>query len=864
MSTHPLLRIPNPSPGPLPRGFSGPGNIRLPSKQRQAARYGPVFERLRSILGRTDGVIELRNDPSSLAPERVIVFEIAGTVENFLSALSHIQGLEFMAEYEGDFEADQDFAVEDIRKGKEGLDRTDQPVPAHFYLAMPDIRALQELLSLWERWVRGENLGIGYTPFAHLFAQLRDLRPWGPQDRIPSEAVSYWRDLINTQPNQPVRLEVELWFRDSAPRRSDISHNIHTVVAEAGGQVVHEAIIAEIAYHGLLVDLPAAQVRNLLADRTVRIALVDDIMFIRPQSLMRSALDIDPSSDEAARDAASHVPTGPPIAALFDGVPIPAHALLEGRLVLDDPDDLQSQAVVSRRVHGTAMASLILHGDRNDGGPPLPRPIYVRPVLGASENGFEHSQPGQLLIDTIYQAVLRMKGGQNPVAPTVFLVNLSIGDTRRPFAGIVSPLARLLDWLSTRYDLLFLVAAGNVPGSLEVPDYRTWTEFQSAEIAERQRAVLRALNAAKHERSILSPAESLDALTIGAQHSDNVVTRQAAPSACDPIEDPYLPNISSALGLGHRRMIKPELYFPGGREYVQMQSTGTGLTVAVCAPRRLYGVSAAAPDSRSLGRLDQVALTNGTSAATALATRAAHRIFDALMDSDGGSPFREMDPQYYALLVKTLLVHTSRWNGSDELLKEICGPPNRRRHVERAENVSRFIGFGVPNITEALECASNRATLVGFGSILPEHALEYRIPLPECLERVTHPRSLTLTLAWLSPVKSGHQKYRAVRLEGAPLFPPIQVLGVERRKRQPADPSVKRGSVFHEHYEGESAVPFIDDAHLSLRVWCKQDAGVPPTEAIRYGIAVTIKTEIDLPVYDEIQQRLRIRPRPPA
>jgi len=29
--------------------------------------------------------------------------------------------------------------------------------------------------------------------------------------------------------------------------------------------------------------------------------------------------------------------------------------------LLDDPDDLQSRALVSRRIHGTAMASLILH-----------------------------------------------------------------------------------------------------------------------------------------------------------------------------------------------------------------------------------------------------------------------------------------------------------------------------------------------------------------------------------------------------------------------------------------------------------------------------------------------------------------------
>jgi hypothetical protein len=274
-------------------------------------------------------------------------------------------------------------------------------------------------------------------------------------------------------------------------------------------------------------------------------------------------------------------------------------------------------------------------------------------------------------------------------------------------------------------------------------------------------------------------------------------------------------------------------------------------------------LSAAAPDPLGQGRINQVALSDGTSSATALATRAAHRIFDALMDRDGGSLLADMDPQFYAIVVKALLVHSARWDGNHELLKEICGPEDKRRHVERTDNSCRFIGFGVPDVADALECAPNRATLVGYGMIRAESGQSYRIPLPGRLERVTDPRSLTITLAWFSPIKPGHQSYRCVRLEAAPLYPPIQVLGVKRLKGQPADVSVKRGSVFHEHFHGTSAVPFIEDGHLSLQVWCKEDAGIVENGPVRYGIAVTIEAETALPVYDEIQARLRVRPRPP-
>jgi hypothetical protein len=862
VAVRPLLRLPTPSPIAAPRGHGGGGPIRFPSKERQRGKFAPLFNRLRSVLARTDGGMELRQDPSSLAPERVIVFEIAGTVSNFLKAVARIEGLEFMAEYESEFAADEDFAVLETKGEKKAQDRTDKAVPGRLYLAMPDVRALQELLSLWERWERGESLGHGFAPIAHLFSQLRDLRPWGPQDRIPDDTITFWREETARHPGQPVRTEVELWFRDDEARRSMASRNLTAAVVAAGGRVVHEAVIPDIAYHGALVDMPAAEVSSLIEQRYVNLALSDDIMFISPQSTLIGAIEVEAGAD-ASLGNGPEPSAGYPIAALLDGMPVQHHALLSNRLVLDDPDKLESRTIVARRVHGTAMASLILHGDKNDGEPALGRPLYVRPLLIADGDGYERTDSDRLVIDTIYRSVVRMKGseGEQAAAPTVFLINVSIGDRRRPFTRRVSPLARLLDFLSCRYNVLFLVSSGNVSAELAISDFDNWSAFESAAPDERERAVLKALNAAKHERTILSPAESLNALTIGAQHHDSVSTRQGGLNSVDPFTDNGLANVSSGLGLGYRRMIKPELFFPGGREYVRMLSTGSGLKVNVGSPQRLYGLKAAAPDPSGQGRLDYTALSDGTSSATALATRAAHKIFDALMDRDGGSALADMDPQFYAVVVKCLLVHTAAWNGKHELLREICGPEGQYRHNERAENLCRFIGFGVPDVGQSLECAPSRATLVGFGMIFPDKGNRYRIPLPACLERVTEPRSLAVTLAWVSPVKAGHQRYRCIRMEAAPVHPSIEALGVERSKTQHTDNVGKRGSVFHERYYGKSAVPFIDEGHLSLQVWCKEDASADDDESIPYGIAVTIESESALPVYDEIQARLRVQPR---
>jgi hypothetical protein len=860
MPIRPLLPLPAPNRELPPSGHSGYTPLRLPTKERQAAHFGPIFERLRqAISGETVGA-QIFEDPDNIAPDRVLVFETAGPVQNFLKALARIPGFEFMGDYEAEFEADEHYAVIDQRKGSEGQDRMGEPIASRFYLTMPNLTALRQILSLWDRWRRSEPMTDGFAPFADLFKRLHDLRPWGPRDRVSPESIQIWRAETELNPGRPIRAEVELWFRDARTDRERVSRDVSALITEAGGRIVQERVFDEVAYHGLLVELPAGEVGDLIEQRDVALVIDDDVMFLRPQSVLQGPFEMEAITYEEPEEHVEPPRTALPIAALFDGVPVQAHSLLSDRLIIDDPDDLESRVIVAYRRHGTAMASLILHGDLNAQDDPLPRPLYVRPILSSSNGESEHSDADRLLIDVIHTAVTRMKGqdGMQGVAPSVFLVNLSLGDVKRPFSGLVSPLARLIDHLAYRYNTLFFVSGGNVTTPLAIPDYDTWTALEEISPEDRERSFIRALNAAKRERTILSPAEALNAITVGAQHHDDVPARPRVIHAVDPFQANSLPNLSSAAGLGHRRMIKPEIFLPGGREQVRMKTSGGGVTVSFGPPGRLFGLEAAVPDGAGQGRLNQVALSDGTSSATALGTRAGHQIFDSLMDAEGGSLLSDIPSQYFAVVVKTLLLHSAEWDESASLIKEICGPGGQYQHAERTENVCRFAGFGIPDILKVLDCAPNQATLVGYGEIGVEQSVIYRIPLPESLERVTVPRSLSITVAWFSPVKPKHQAYRGVRLEAEPVTRSIESFGVKRRTEQPTDGSVRKGSIFHEHYDGASAVPFIDDGHLRLRVWCRDDAGAPEGAAIRYGIAITIQTDAALPIYQEVEQRLRV------
>jgi hypothetical protein len=795
-------------------------------------------------------LLSLRDDPASIAPERAIVFELAGSLKDFYAQASEL-GLEYLGDYEEDIAPSDDFYD---RKTPE------EEIAGRIYLAMPDVRSLQELLSLWKRYKNGQNMPRGKGPWRELFSMLVDVRPWGPQDRVPPETIAYWRSALASDPDRPVRFEIELWFYASADARGRAYQRLQNEIRRLDGGVVHHVVIPEIRYDAALVDIPPDQVQALIDHPDVTLARVDEIMFLRPQSVAHPpARDELEGEDGEELPAEPDVPSREPIAALLDGLPIQNHAKLAGRLIIDDPDDLEPTYAVDLREHGTAMASLIVHGDLNRQEPPLSRPVFVLPVLQPSDSGSERTPADRLLVDVIYRAVRRIKegdGAEGATAPTVFLINLSLGDEWRPFARIMSPLGRLLDYLAYRYRVLFLVSAGNILDRLTVPDFLTSVDFEAASPEQRESAILAALNANKSQRTLFTPAEAVNVLTIGAAHAGSAFNGRLPANLIDPFTDEELPNIASAMGLGFRKVVKPELLLEGGRTPVRIVGSGGGVTIApVRGPARLFGAKAAAPNRIGGTRYED--FTWGTSVATALATRAGHLVHDALMDGDSGSNHADIPPQFMALAVKTLLVHGASWAAKGEFLDRFFGPQGTGSHLERRDNIARLLGYGVPKIQRVIECAENRATLLGVGTIAPDNAVLYRIPLPPDLNGVRAVRALTVTLAWFSPVNPRHQGYRMAALDVSAGSDEKYWLVSSRYACQPTDKATARGTVFHERRCGEAAAVFVDDGHLLLRVSCRAPAG-DLAESVPYAMAVSFEVGIEsgIQVYDQIRTRL--------
>lgn len=824
--TKPLLRLipktDKPRPVGRPRPVPSPEAF---SKERQVTTIGPKFARLAEVLARGDNALELRSDPTGLAPERLLVFEVRGPISAFAAAIRQVAGLELVdeAELEGDEGDAHPFA----------------------YLLVPDMVALRNLESLWRRWQAGQ-LVRGETTWANVFGLLRDLRPWGANDRVHPVDRSFLAAIIDDlDDHETVRLEIELVFRsnDAAARESEAE--VSGVITARGGTIVSRARLPDISYHALLIDVPVWVVREIIEQRIEGIAGLESVMHIRPQSEATTVEIGDPT--EAAPAAGKGQELGEPILALLDGVPVGGHRHLAAHIDLDDLFDLEPGATVEARAHGTAMASLIIHGDLNRKEDHLPRKIHVIPVMG---NGDEFPRD-RLVVDLIHLAVMRLREQR----PGVVIVNLSLGNRYRPFHNQLSPWARLLDRLAYRLGLLFIVSAGNQVNDFGIAAFATSRAYEEADGQSRATAMITALHNLMGERRLLSPAETVNGITVGSCNVDavTVAERSLARTLIDPYPNYIMANPSSSLGPGFAQSVKPDILMPGAREHLYIVRNHDHIDVAPAVASRGAGLKVAAPPRAGRENLD--GYTNGTSAAAALASRTCHRIHDAL-EAAYGEEFLRLSPLQRAVLLKALLVHPAQWpRDIANLIKDTVGPWGRGQAGKQKDNIRRFMGYGYVDADDAVACADDRATFFATGVLGPDRIVTIDVPVPLALGGQARPHSLAATVAWFSPVSPGRKSYRSCRLK---ILKPdeLEALAVDGHSWQPDENQSNRGTVYSRCWSGESAPVVTPNMTIPLIVQRDPDQGTTVDENIAFGLAVTLSMPGEIALYNEVRARV--------
>lgn len=839
---------------PRPR-VGGAPEIHFPNAARQIRRLQPQFRALQQAFDAQRA--HLAETAQGAQPEQVLVLEIVGTVDEFVNAVRRVRGLEWLAEWDApELAADQDFYRNVADEGTVG---------GRLFLIMSNQAALDELLRLWRifRYDPHARFDYGLQRFRRVFEQLHSIRPWGVADRLAeTNALTRWEQQLALGP-QTMRLEADLWFRSTDVARVEAVNRFTADIEMSNGRVLLQAVIAEIRYHGVLAEVPSGSMRSLVERQEYAAWLsCNDVMVFAPVGqTIHEVPEEEPLIEGPAPPPGA--PDRVPTVALFDGLPIENHVQLDGRLEVDDPDDVSPTYPVMSRIHGTSMASLIVHGDLEQPEPPLSRPVYVRPVMEPFPEWFrrrgERMSESTLPLDLIHRAVIRLfeQDAGGPVAPSVKIVNLALGDPDRVFDRALSPWARLLDWLAFRYRLIILVSAGN-HGDLESGDPSNM--LLDGTPLEREAYVLRAVNRNARIRRLLSPAESVNSLTIGAEHAD--LSQSPAPGlSFDPYITQGMPSPVGGLGLGYRRAVKPEVLFPGGRQLFLEPPRNSGPPSLVQLAEQNAqppGVLAARPGNAP-GDIRALGYTRGTSVSTALASRTAALILEEITRLRQTTEFRDLDPQLDAVLVKALLVHCSTWGPGIASLQSTLRPlaaANFREHV------ARFVGYGIARPDRSLSCSPDRATLVRSGWLRTDESHLYDVPLPPSLSGKADWRRLIVTLAWLTPTNPASRNYRRAVVSFVRIDHP-DPLSIDRREVDAR--AVSRGTVQHEVFDGAEATAYADGDRVRLRVDCREDAG-GLEDPVPYGIAVTLEVRpgVGIPVYEEIQQRIRpaVRIRP--
>ncbi|MGH7440708.1 MAG: S8 family peptidase [Polyangiaceae bacterium] len=824
------------------------GGAANPKKARQVQRLAPRFSELEQALEARRGA--LQGDASGAAIEQVLVFETNGPVKDLYETVARTPGLEWLADEDlRDLAPDDDFFV----RGKPGKSLT-----AQLYLVLFNQQALEQLLALWGKWVTDARLPAEHRGWLPVFRQLRDIRRWSTRDRLEETGVlAYWRDRLAAG-FETVSVEIELWFRRSEQRPA-AEARLRALVTRASGQVMASCTLEEIAYHALVCKLPIRAVERMLENPEVELLQCDEVRLVRPTGQAGSPV-ITETPEEEVQFPTAEGKLGDPLIGLLDGLPLENHRRLASRLVVDDPDDWAETYPVASRCHGTAMASLILHGDLGANEEPARQRLYVRPILRPDSFDGRHEQApdDSSWVDLIHRAVRRAVAGEGnlpPAAPSVRVFSLSVGDPYQPFIRSMSPLAKLLDWLAWRYQVLFVVSAGNQNGPISVTGR---ANDASAE------AIVSAIVAEQRHRRILSPAEALNVLTVGATAEDASGPWQPRDPRDHDLGLPQgLPSPISGLGRGYRRVVKPDVLAPGGRVVFVAEDREDGqarFTLANPRPRFPPGHRVAAPGAGP-GDAAGVRYVAGTSNAAALVSRDAARIADALRDLADEPNAAQLAQVPLGLWLRTLLAHGASWPGDALRFAERALGTDQNRHTFTDE-VSALLTFGKVRAERVIACSEERVTVLAGGELGAGERAVHRIPLPPSLNAHTSWRRITTTLSWFSPINPSHRKYRRASL----WFDPPGQRDLLVRRCGVDWQAARRGTLQHEVLEGDRrAINVQPGAVLEVPVSCLAEAGaldgrVPYAMAFTLEVAPGVNTRIYDEVRERIAQRVGVRP----
>ena len=853
MPERPLVLFATPAVADKERKHGGSNAFYKPVYDRQLARISPKFAVLQQAL--EQGNVRITASANAIDPEYTLVFETVGDPSGFFTAVKKLKesypNVEWVMELSRSCPNDDDF----YSLNNSGARDDSKQLSTKLFCVLTNQEALAQILSLWDNYKSNENFQFrrGLTGFKHLFETLKDVHQWGIKERIEDTGLlEDWNRELQYDDNLSVRAQIELFFRSSEMKRASAEQRITDLITAAGGRIISHSLIPEIQYHAILAEFPRAFAQRILEKDEVSLVLADEIMFIKAAG-QTAVVGLSEEAEDAEDLSLPERIINDPIIALFDGMPQENHPLLGNLITIDDPDSFGTNYPVEERVHCTSMASLVLRGQHMGSIKDEVRKIYVRPIMRSKRdlqgNVEEYIPNDFLLVDKIHECVRRLfEPVAGSVASSVRIINLSIGIAYREYYDMISPLARLLDWLSYKYRVLFIVSAGNHSDKIHLG--MSFNDYAALDYSQKDSFVFSYLYNNSRSMRLLSPAESMNALTVGAVFSDD---NNATPTYNTAILCSHgLPALYGSFGRGINGAVKPDILYPGGSCFIRSEIIDPNTAKWVESFTRKPGMQSAYPNPTMAG-MGAVSYTCGTSNSTALISNQASECFSVLNDVFIAETGETIPRDHTAVLIKAMLAHGATWSD----LSALCTTSLNLSGQQAKSEIHRYLGYGIADVDKVKECTKNQITLIGYGDIIQDQAFEYSIPLPFNFHAQKIKRKLTVTLAYISPTRPSTNKYR----ESQVWFTINNGKNIAGSRSEYDHNAVQRGTLQHEIFETDSTAVWDEADSLSIKVNCRADAAKVNNQPIPYALFATFEMapEYEIDVYQTVVEKIHIR-----
>lgn len=484
--------------------------------------------------------------------------------------------------------------------------------------------------------------------------------------------------------------------------------------------------------------------------------------------------------------------------------------------------------------HGSGVASLAAYYSLNHakGGSNTGR-VWVASARVLDAENKNHDRLFSLVLEEVVRTF-------HPHGIRIF--NLSVGIVNQPWnletkrtVQRKSWVAREIDRISQKYDVVFVISAGNI-SSEEVTrfleDGKPYPTYLTDETSR-----------------LLDPAQAALALTVGSIAPTSLTVGPAGKTSAVALGNQPSPFTRSGPGI--HREIKPELVEFGGNYVIDDERTTVRQNPGTDVIMASHTLSPAL-------RTDA-----GTSYA---APRVAYTLARILGDLGG-----IVDGPISASLLKAFCVNSATYRGDKEVKEfvDALGPadPKAWRYV---------LGYGRPEAARATGCDDHVVTLYFQGQIDQDSVAYFDIPVPAALaHKERGATALTVTVAHYPEVqRSGLERYLGATLKwrvfrgNVPRDEIIRVMSIESEEESKDqavdlpnelrfDPGItlrSRGTVQHAYAEWNTHPAEHSESHYTLAIaayrrWPqKKPTPLPYAVVIRledHGRSVSLYSEVE-------------------